>query len=574
MKTPSEFLQRFHPEAPWVLTAIEPNQKGITTKAFVGDDKAGVQDGIAEHDGKRNLYYSVAEVIDPENKKASRGNVKAVHYLHVDIDAEGVKPLDEELARIKRLLTTGLPAGIPKPSIIVFSGGGYQAFWKLDEPIPINGNPEAAEMAAKYNKQLEIVLGGDSCSNVDRIMRLPFTQNIPNARKLAKGRRQVEARVESFTDLVYSLSEFTPAADQGNTASSVEGVEISGNVQRLVTIDDLDELGVPDNLKVIAVQGHIPDEPKEGDNSRSAWVFHLACGLVRYDVPDDVIYSVLTDPGFKISESVLEANSPQKYAIKQIKSAKEAAISEWLARLNSEYAVIHSIGGKCRVIKEVYDADLNRGVLEISTFEDFRNAYLNVKESVITQNSKGDDVVKLIPVGKFWLEHAQRRQFKRVKFSPGKEDPDIYNLWRGFAVPAIPGDKHQSLLDHIRDIVCAGNEDHFNYTINWMARAVQEPGKLGEVALVWKGKKGTGKSMVARMLGSLFGRHYRPVTQSNHLVGNFNAHFQDTLLRSLKRPTGPVAKRKKAPSRESSPTRKSRSSGKASTSKPAPTSST
>lgn len=123
MKTASEFLARFHPAAAWVLTAIEPNQKGITTKAFASDaDKAKAQDGIANWDGKRNLYYSVAEVMDPTNKKASRANVKAVHYLHVDVDAEAGRDLQEELVRIKKLLTTKLPESIPKPTIIIFSG--------------------------------------------------------------------------------------------------------------------------------------------------------------------------------------------------------------------------------------------------------------------------------------------------------------------------------------------------------------------------------------------------------------------------------------------------------------------
>jgi len=112
------------------------------------------------------------------------------------------------------------------------------------------------------------------------------------------------------------------------TNEPVADVNVSGNIKRLATIDALDEWNVPDSLKVIAVQGLIPDEPKDGDNSRSAWVFHLTCGLVRYEVPDDVIYSILTDQGFKISESVLEVSNFHKYAIKQIKSAKQKVTND------------------------------------------------------------------------------------------------------------------------------------------------------------------------------------------------------------------------------------------------------
>ena len=72
--------------------------------------------------------------------------------------------------------------------MVVFSGGGYQAFWKLETPISINGDLGRAEDAKRYNQQLELLFGGDNCHNVDRIMRLPGTVNVPDERKRTKGR--------------------------------------------------------------------------------------------------------------------------------------------------------------------------------------------------------------------------------------------------------------------------------------------------------------------------------------------------------------------------------------------------
>jgi hypothetical protein len=63
-----------------------------------------------------------------------------------------------------------------------------------------------------------------------------------------------------------------------------------------------------------------------------------------------------------------------------------------------------------------------------------------------------------------------------------------------------------------------------------MARAVQEPDSPGEVAVVLRGKRGTGKSFFAKVLGHLFGRHFLQVSDSKHLVGSFNAHLRDTVL--------------------------------------------
>lgn len=522
--TPISFLKRVHPDRPWVLTAIEPSQKGIETRAFLPGQEAEAEAWIAENNGRRNLYWSVAEVLEPENKKAERENVKAVHWLHVDIDA-GPGDLVEELKRIKKLVTTNLPTGVPKPTIVLFSGGGYQAFWQLDEPIPIHGNIEAANEAARYNKQLELLFGGDSCHNVDRIMRLPGTMNIPNQRKIAKGRVPVEAEVVPGEGPIYNLADFTPAADVGRTEAGE--VEISGNVPRLnIAQDIVTEHGCPDRVAVIIANGRDPDQPKEGDNSRSAWLFDAVCQMVRANVPDDVIYGVITDPGFKIAESVLEASNSDRYAKKQIKSAKEAVESEWLHRLNSEFAVIGDLGGRCLVVREVYDATMDRHRLVKQSFTDFRNRFMNQYEMV--PNAKGE--LRPVPVGKWWLEHPRRRQYDRLVFEPGRDVPGVYNLWRGFGCNAIPGPNHESFLKHLQETICKGNEEHYGYLIRWLATAVQFPAQPGHVAVVMRGEKGTGKSFFAKHFGKLFGRHFLHVSNANHLLGQFNGHLRDAIV--------------------------------------------
>jgi hypothetical protein len=59
-----------------------------------------------------------------------------------------------------------------------------------------------------------------------------------------------------------------------------------------------------------------------------------------------------------------------------------------------------------------------------------------------------------------------------------------------------------------------------------MAYAIQHPNKVGEVAIVLKGERGTGKGKLAYFLGLLFGDHQLQITQTRHLVGNFNAHLR------------------------------------------------
>ena len=320
-----EFLQKWRPGGPWVLTAISTDRKSIDTATFEADATAELIAWIDEHNGTRNLYFHVNPCLRPMLKKAQREDIASLDWLHVDIDPRAGEDVEQE--RALNLLTDELPEGIPRPTCIIFSGGGYQAFWKLEEPQPIDGQLEKAEDLKRYNQQLEILFGGDNCHNVDRIMRLPGTMNIPDAKKRKKGRTKVEARLVQFNDTTYPLSAFTPATLRQTRVGSYgeQEVKVSGNVARLAGVDDLDDWkGVEDRVKVIIVQGHHPDETKEGDNSRSAWLFDVCCNLVRADVPDEVIYSVITDPDFGISESVIDKGSnAEKYALRQISRAHE-----------------------------------------------------------------------------------------------------------------------------------------------------------------------------------------------------------------------------------------------------------
>jgi hypothetical protein len=130
----------------------------------------------------------------------------------------------------------------------------------------------------------------------------------------------------------------------------------------------------------------------------------------------------------------------------------------------------------------------------------------------------------------FWIDHPLRRQYDTIVFAPGQETDNAYNLWRGFSCGSLPGENHLPFLAHIRDNVCSGNPELYQFVVNWMARTVQHPDSPGEVAIVMRGKRGTGKSFFAREFGRLWGRHFLQVSDSKHLVGSFNAHLRDTVV--------------------------------------------
>lgn len=532
-RTPADFMKLMHPEGPWCMTAISLDRTGTETRTFFPDNEDQMQSWLDQYNGQRNLYFHVNSVKGNLTKKAKRENIKQVDYLHVDVDPEPGLKIEEEQERILALFTTDLPKGIPEPTMLVFSGGGYQAFWKLEEPIRVDGDLGLAEDAKLYNVQIERVFNADNCHNIDRLMRVAGTTNIPDEKKIKRGRQITQSAVMFHKPKnVYPISQFKKAAPVqqdglGGGSSADQEVKISGNIEPILDIQFLreDPYNVSDTTVVAIAQGSDENNPKEGDNSRSAWVFHVACALVRAEVPDDMIFSILTDKGWGISESVLESKDPAKYAIRQISRAKQYAVDEDLMKLNDRYAVIRNFGGKCRVVEEIHDRATGTYELMKMTRADFENAWCHLSKEIMTPGG----APKFKPLGKWWFEHPKRRVFDRVVFEPSYTGLEDYNLWRGFKYAAIPGDC-DLFLTHVRDNVCSGNAEHFDYLIKWMARAVQNPSTQGEVAVVLQGGRGTGKSFTAKVFGRLFGRHFKHVANAQHLVGNFNSHLRDCLV--------------------------------------------
>jgi hypothetical protein len=83
------------------------------------------------------------------------------------------------------------------------------------------------------------------------------------------------------------------------------------------------------------------------------------------------------------------------------------------------------------------------------------------------------------------------------------------------------------MRDHIHKIVCANDDEHFEYLLSWIARMFQQPNKPGEVAIVLRGLKGAGKGILFVWLVRAWGQNGVHISNAKHLVGNFNAHLRD-----------------------------------------------
>ena len=110
-----------------MLTAIVPDGATTTITARTADE---VEAFIREHDGKRNLYYSVNPTRTAMSKKAAKTDIAAIEYALADLDpADGETP---EAAKARYLEQLN-GAFEPKPTAAVDSGNGIQGLWRLKE---------------------------------------------------------------------------------------------------------------------------------------------------------------------------------------------------------------------------------------------------------------------------------------------------------------------------------------------------------------------------------------------------------------------------------------------------------
>jgi len=505
---------------PWHLCAI-PNAndkpKGIWTK----DLDEAVAFAVKWNEKKWNCYWTVNPLMRDPGPKPAESDVLEMRWIHVDIDPRPKEDLADEQKRIELLLD----GAEPTPTLVVFSGGGYQAFWRLEKALPINGREELYGEAKLYNKQMVVNYEADPCQNTDRLMRLAGTVNWPNKRKIEKGRSPSLATIVATTDVSYPIARFNKAVavQDKKLLGTTKAVTVSGNVQRLNDLTPLKGKVKDDAIRTIS-HGQDPDDPMRHDGDRSRALWWCVCEMVRGEIDDDTIFSIITDPEWGISGHVRDQPNPEGYAIRQIERAHEEAIASELVELNDQYATSY-VGEKFRILQEVHQpGDEYSRILYICK-TDFNDFMANRWKT--DTNAKGD--VVMIELSKWWLRHANRRTYAGVVFYPGKETPGYYNLWRGFAYQAKPGDC-SAFLDHVRDNICQGNSEWYDYLVGWMANAVQHPDQPGHTAVVLQGKQGVGKGFLANHFGRLFGRHFLPVRDSNHIFGQFNGHLQECVV--------------------------------------------
>ena len=284
--------------------AYIPEGKTPVCQSFGNDAAAAADWAVTANERGHNVYFTFNRAPGGLNRKPSAADIVAARFAFADIDP----PKDGQPFNIKVQLDALENDRFP-PSVVVASGGGLQAYWRIEES-------ENLSAIAELGRGIAHKLAADSCANVDRLARLPGTVNYPDARKRARGRTPCIASVlVPDTGQSYEPSDlaahFPAPADKGEAERA--NVVLPQDIEPLT----LSAMGLSETSLMHAIE-------KPAGDDRSAFGYHAVAEAVRCGLPDSEIASLLLNPANAAAAHFVAQSRPLRAIERAIGKARSA----------------------------------------------------------------------------------------------------------------------------------------------------------------------------------------------------------------------------------------------------------
>lgn len=381
---------------------------------------AAIEAWYAQHNDT-NSYYHFAAMKRPLNGRAKEADVHSTQAIVVDADMLTGMPFYEAGAKLDELRGIGWPQDVPLPTGTINSGGGLQFIWLLEKPFVI-GVDGSIEDVKRYGRGLHYAIGDtklakvDGTFSLDHLFRTPYTINhadlgkrLKNPGRPTTGKAMI---VEWHANRVYRLDQL-PAAETRSVASAgavSAGPIDASNVVRLKTLDEL-PVRVSARIQKLIFEG----EDKKRYQSRSEALYAVIWALLAACATDQLIFSIITDPKLKISESVLDKPDSAGYAIRQIEHAKANMAAKEAADAAERGPIVPDFDHMARA--QMF-CDANRP--HLVDWQGDAWDYDAGRYVVIDESELGSDVTK-------WLRRTRARRFvgggewRVVPFDPNEK---------------------------------------------------------------------------------------------------------------------------------------------------------
>ena len=215
--------------------------------------------------------------------------------------------------------------------------------------------------------------------------------------------------------------------------------------------------------------------------------------------------------------------SEQNGAEKPEKDPAATLIEEF----NEKYFVVAE-AGKALIYAERFDADLRRRSFDRITFQDFTRPTKTAKSRSARTRTK--NLLRKRSRASGWIARCADNTWTAwCSTHQGKRAAVLKPLAR-VRLRTVSAGSWSLMRIIILNVVCRGNHTHYDYFERWLARLVQRPWRLGEVAIVLRGIESAGKGILARAIKHICGQHGIQVHNAKHLTGSFNMHLRDCVF--------------------------------------------
>lgn len=482
------------------LVAIDPMGEEPTRASFFNDvDK--MSEWVGEQNQKFNIYFTVNKT-KSKNKKSRKEHITEWNALWVDIDPD--KNEDRELERIR--IEEELKAVDLHPSVIIDSGNGYAAYWYFDKPI--KANSENNDKLERLNIALAKIMKGDSCHNVDRIMRLPETVNYPTPSKIRAGYEESNAKLYYANGHRYNVKEIISWV-KDKLPEEPEAEKASDKMPE-VNNDKLNVLLEKDDAVKSLWKGTPTDNQQ--DTSRSGFDMTLVALLKSRGLTEQEVHQAL----FLFEHGKInEAKFPNKYSHGLWESTHANQPLQFLvssSKLIDRYAYIVDQD-------KFYDGKSGIFLTATALNNKYIREYPGTKKCPKAAEVLLNDEERIVVDTVTWLPSDDKilKEGGAVKL----------NLYVQPTMEVKQGDA-TPWLEHLEFLI--SDKDQSEHLLNWMAFMMQHPEKKINHQVLMAGNPRIGKDMLFVPIVEYFGQQNVAHPQAEQMHGSFNEYLNGKKL--------------------------------------------
>jgi len=522
------------------IATLNSDSGGFSNNPIISIDDAIVQAKTISEQGN-DAYFALAEYITPDSRKAD--NVAGACCFWMDIDCGEDKAESGKGYLTKEEAKTALDefcvkTGISQPGYIVDSGNGLHVYWMLDRHIERGVWKEHADKLKQLTNHFNFKADASRTSDITSVLRIPGTKNYKSTPKAVSFIKESSDLIESGSLLAAidtafsSLPESKADAKKSKATLPIPHTD-NPDLERLKSAlskldpDCTEEEWKLKRLAPLALHAkQFPGQAVEVEELARAWSRGDLAG-----VPSKAWVAISDSTGRtgkdefaiqwqRFSDAEYDGNEVTVGSIYH--AAKELGWTygeqSELRALQDKFALIKLTGTIYLIDKEEIARKLTKsgqsGAVEFIRRQD---ASLLIARKLSELSSSNN----ISQITNSFFSSPSTKLYDGVVFDPVNNSDDYLNFWVGPTLQEKKGD-WRKIKEFLREVICAGDEESYQYLIHYLAHAVQYPEDKPGVMVILLGGQGIGKGTFGRILQAIWGASCLQVSNVRDITGSFN----------------------------------------------------